>query len=186
MVNISTRFCLAQERGTDTRIAQLVFHLAYLYQKVLPPLVIIGEQVALAVLLRHGQVGAAVGVLPSLEIAEIGFAQELVPAVACFLEALPGEDVLFVQGIALAKCLCQCGEQPGVLIIAVDVGGELLHRILDAQDGGIFSGLGVEDTDALHVLNGEINFSEHAFALASRAECFDRDGHACQKSRECQ
>ena len=82
MVNVSTRFCLAQERGTDTRIAQLVFHLAYLYQKVLPPLVIIGEQVALAVLLRHGQVGAAVGVLPSLEIAEIGFAQELVPAVA--------------------------------------------------------------------------------------------------------
>ena len=66
------------------------------------------------------------------------------PAVACFLEALPGEDVLFVQGIALAKCLCQCGEQPSVLIIAVDAGGELLHRILDAQDGGIFSGLGVE------------------------------------------
>ena len=110
MVNVSTRFCLVQKLGTNACVAQLVFHLAYLHQEVLPPFVIIGEQVALAVLLRHGQVGAVVGVLSAFEIAEIGFAQELVSAVACFLEALPREDVLLVHGIALAECLGKGGE----------------------------------------------------------------------------
>ena len=177
MVNVGARLHLAQERGIDARVAQLVFYLTYLYQEVLPSLFVIGEQVAFAVFLCHRQISTAVRVLPALEIAEVGFAQELMSACIGFFESLSCEDVLFVQGIALAECLGKGGEQPGVFVVAVNVGRKLLHWVLNTQDGRVFPGLGIEDSNAVHVLYGEIDVAEDPLALASCSEGMDGDCH---------
>ncbi len=95
-----------------------------------------------------------------------------------FLECLPHKHVLLVQRIAFAQGLGKGGEEVGELIVGLDVGGILLHRVLHLQNSGVFARLGIEHADAIHFLDGEVDVLEDALALPSRAECLDTDGHA--------
>ena len=73
--------------------------------------------------------------LPTLEIAEIAFGQELTVAVCFSLELLLGEDVLLMDGIAIAQGCHECCHETGILIVAVDIGTELPDGILHGKDG---------------------------------------------------
>ena len=70
------------------------------------------------------------------------------------------------------------GEEVGELIVGLDIGGIFLYGVLHFQHGGVFARLGIEHTDAIYFLDGEVDVLEDALALASRAECLDTDGHA--------
>lgn len=83
-----------------------------------------------------------------------------------------------MQRIAFAQGLGKGGEEVGELIVGLDVGGILLHRVLHLQNSGVFARLGIEHADAIHFLDGEVDVLEDALALPSRAECLDTDGHA--------
>ena len=72
-VNIHTCFLLVQELRLDTGILQLVLYLSDFHQKISPFLVVERHQTALLVLLRNGQIGHAVRIFSSVEIAEVGF-----------------------------------------------------------------------------------------------------------------
>ena len=82
-----------------------------------------------------------------------------------FLECLPHKHVLLVQRIAFAQGLGKGGEEVGELIVGLDVGGILLHRVLHLQNSGVFARLGIEHADAIHFLDGEVDVLEDALAL---------------------
>lgn len=67
----------------------------------------------------------------------------------------------------------------GELVIGIDVGTILLHRILHFQHSGVFACLGIYHTDTVRIFHGEIDVLEYPFPFASRAESIDRNGHAC-------
>ena len=71
-----------------------------------------------------------------------------------FLERLPHKHVLLVHGIAFTQGLGKGGEEVGELIVGLDVGGILLHRVLHLQNSGVFARLGIEHADAIHFLDG--------------------------------
>ena len=73
--------------------------------------------------------------LPTFEIAEIAFGQELTVAVCLSLELFLGEDVLLMDGIAIAQGCHDCCHETGILIVAVDIGTELLNGILHGKNG---------------------------------------------------
>ena len=177
-VNILAGFRLSEEAGFHAGIPQLVVYLSYLHQEVAPFLVVERHQAALLVLLCDGEVADAVGKGSAVEIAEVTLAQELMISTVLFLECLPHKHVLLVQRIAFAQGLGKGGEEVGELIVGLDVGGILLHRVLHLQNSGVFARLGIEHADAIHFLDGEVDVLEDALALPSRAECLDTDGHA--------
>ena len=177
-VHILVSFCLAEEAGLHTGIPQLVVHLAYLHQEIAPFLVVERHQAALLVLLCDGQVADAVSKRSAVEIAEVALAQKLMISRTLFLERLPHKHILLVHGIAFAQGLGKGSEEVSKLIVGLDVGGILLHGVLHLQHGGVFARLGIEHADAIHFLDGEVDVLEDAFALPSRAECLDTDGHA--------
>ena len=177
-VNILAGFRLAEEAGLYTSIPQLVVHLAYLHQEVAPFFVVERHQAALLVLLCDGQVADAVGKWSAVEIAEVALAQKLMISRILFLERLPHKHVLLVHGIAFTQGLGKGGEEVGELIVGLDIGGIFLYGVLHFQHGGVFARLGIEHTDAIYFLDGEVDVLEDALALASRAECLDTDGHA--------
>ena len=72
-VNIQTCLLFVQKLRLDTGILQLVLHLSDFHQKISPFLVVERHQTALLVLLRNGQIGHAVRIFSSVEIAKVGF-----------------------------------------------------------------------------------------------------------------
>jgi len=63
------------------------------------------------------------------------------------------------------------------IVIAVGIGRILLHGVLYFKYGGILAGLGVNDTNAVIALHGEIDVTEDTLAFASRSESGHRDCH---------
>ena len=177
-VNILAGFCLAEEAGLHAGIPQLVLHLTYLHQEITPFLVVERHQSALLVLLRDGQVADTVGKGSAVEIAEIALAQELMVSAVLLLERLPHKHVLLMQRIAFAQGLGKGGEEVAELIVGLDVGRVFLYGVLHLQHCGVFTRLGIEHTDAIHILNGEVDVLEDALPLAARAECLHANGHA--------
>ena len=177
-VHILAGFRLAKEAGLHTGIPQLVVHLTYLHQEVAPFLVVERHQAALLVLLCNGEVADAVSKRSAVEIAEVALAQKLMISRTLFLERLPHKHILLVHGIAFAQGLGKGSEEVGELIVGLDVGGIFLHRVFHLQHSGVFARLGIEHTDAIHFLDGEVDVLEDALALASRTECLNTDGHA--------
>ena len=153
-------------------------HLTYLHQEITPFLVVERHQAALLVLLRDGQVADTVGKGSAVEIAEIALAQELMISRTLFLKRLPHKHVLLMQRIAFAQGLGKGGEEVAELIVCLDVGRVFLYGVLHLQHSGVFACLSIEHTDAIHILDGEVDVLEDAFPLAARAECLDTDGHA--------
>src|SRR5574344_1038037 len=177
-VNILAGFCLAEEAGLHTGIPQLVVLLTYLHQEVAPFFVVERHQAALLVLLCDGEVADAVGKRSAVEIAEVALAPKLMISRTLFLERLPHKHILLVHGIAFAQGLGKGSEEVSKLIVGLDVGGILLYRVLHLQHSGVFARLGIEHTDAIHFLDGEVDVLEDAPALASRTECLETHGHA--------
>ena len=87
--------------------------------------------------------------------------------VTLIMEMLADEHILFMDGIAFTKSLGKGGHQVVELIIAVDVGRILLDGVLHLQDGSILTALGIEHTDAIHVLDGEVDVLKYLLALAA-------------------
>ena len=75
-----------------------------------PLLRVVLHELAALRLLRDDKAGAYLGELPSLEVAEIAPRQELRIFRHVMVVGLPAEDVLFLQGVALAECLHEVGE----------------------------------------------------------------------------
>ena len=183
-VNIPAGFLLAEERRGLSGILQLVLHLADFHEEVAPLLAVEGQQLALLGLLGDDEIGHAVGVGASREVAEIGLAEKLVLVARLVAELTVHEHVLLVEGIAFAEGLCEGGHQTGELVVAVGVGRELLHGVFHAEHGGILARLGVEHAHAVAVLHGEVDVLDDTLALAARAEGIDGDCHAGEDGRE--
>ena len=115
--------------------------------------------------------------MPSTEIAEVTLRKELpVPTVS--IEAAAREHVLLMDGITRSKGSHDGSHHGGILEITVDVRTELLHRVLNGKDGRILASLGIEHSNAFHVLYREVDVPEYLGSLASRAEDGNGDGHA--------
>ena len=104
VVNIVTHLVGRKETGGDVTVTELVPDLADLDKEVLPLAAVIAEQPLFLVFQRDGQVGGAVGIFPSFEIAEVTLGKELTLYVVLGLVLFPGEDILLVDGIAFPKC----------------------------------------------------------------------------------
>ena len=152
-VYVLARLGLVQEPRLHAAVAQLVVHLADLHEEVAPLLAVVGEQAALLRLLRDGQVAHAVRVGTPLEVAEIGFGEELAVSSRFSGETFAHEDVLLVQGVPFAQRLCQSSEQLRELVIAVYVRAVFLYGIFDFQHGRIFAGLGVQYADSVRIFH---------------------------------
>ena len=183
-VHVVAGFLLVQEPADDARVLELVADLADLHHEVPPLAGVVGEELAALALLRDHQVGEGVGVLPAREIAEIAVGEELPEAPLRILEPPAAENVLLVQGVSLTQGLGEGGQQGSELVVRVDVRGVLLHGILHLEDGGVVAVLRVEDADALHLLDGEVDVLEDPAALAAGPEGEHRDGHPDQDRRE--
>ena len=77
---------------------------------------------ALFVFLRDDEIGLNISIGATCKIAEIALAQKLMVVVGLVMELLFDEDILFVIGIAFAKCLGKGGQLFGLLVIVVNVG----------------------------------------------------------------
>ena len=96
------------------------------------------------------------------------------------------EDVLLVQGIALAKGRNDRGHQVYKTVIAVLVGREFEDRVLHLDDSRQLPGLGIDDTSTTNILNAEVDVLEDAGTLASSAERLDADTHSDEQGEKYQ
>ena len=103
VVNIVTHLVGRKETGGDVTVTELVPDLADLDKEVLPFAAVVAEQTLFLVFQRDGQVGGAVGIFPSFEIAEVALGKELTLRVVLGFILLPGEDILLMDGIAFPK-----------------------------------------------------------------------------------
>jgi hypothetical protein len=87
--------------------------------------------------------------------------------VTLIMEMLADKHILFMDGIAFTKSLGKGGHQVVELIVGLDVGGILLYGVLHLQHSGVFARLGIEHTDAIHVLDGEVDVLEYLLALTA-------------------
>ena len=178
VVNIVTHLVGRKETGRDVTVTELVPDLADLDKEVLPLAAVIAEQPLFPVLLRDGQKSCAVGVLTSLEIAEVAIREILTLAVVLSPVSFTGEDILLMDGITLSKGGHQRGQNIGVGIVLGGVGTVLLYGVAHGKDSGQLTGLGIEHAHSLYVLNGEVNLLEDLGALAARTEAINRHCHA--------
>lgn len=94
----------------DVLLLQDVGHLTDLGVEVLPFLRVVLHELAVLRLLRDNKVGAYLRELPSLEVTEIAPVQELRVFRHVVVVGLLAEDVLLLQGIALAERLRHIGK----------------------------------------------------------------------------
>ena len=183
-VDILAGVFLCQKLGTHAGIFQLVLHFADFHEEVTPFFAVEREKTALLRLLRHGQVGLVVRIFPAVEIAEVGLGQVFTLALAFVTERLAHEYVLLMQRIPFAERPGNGGEQPGVFVVPVYVGGVFIHRVLHAQDSRILPVFGIYHADTLVVFHGEVDVLEDTLALSSCAKGIYRYGHTRAYSRK--
>ena len=89
-----------------------------------------------------------------------------------------------MYGIAFSQCLCYGGKELRELIVGVNIGAILLHRILQFQYGRVFSGFGVYHTNPVRVFHREIDVLKYALSFTACSKSIDRHGHAHAKGNE--
>ena len=183
-VNILARLIFSEQSGAYASVLELVKHLACLHHEVPPATRVVGEKLALLVLLRDDKIGGRVGVFTPFEILEVTVRKELSLNVFRVVEAAAREDVLLLDGIALAERLDDGCQQCGELIVGIGVGRVFLHRVLHTDDRRVFAGLGVEHSHAVHVLCREVDVLKNPLALAACAESQHGDAHAGENRHE--
>lgn len=176
-VNEVRSLLAGKETGIDTGVTQLIMYLTDLDKEVPPFLGIIGHQPALFVFLCDGKIGGGISILTALEIAEVTLREKLVLIAIFIMKALSHKDILLVKRIAFTESLSNGHKETGEIIVAVNVGRELLHRILKAQHSAILTGLGIQHTHAVHFLHREVDVLEDFLSLATSSESIDRNGH---------
>ena len=178
LVSIMAHLVSGEETGGDATVAELVTDLADLDKEILPLAAVVAEKPLFPVLLRDGQKSGAVGVLTSLEIAEVTLREILTLSVVLSPVSFTGEDILLMDGITLSKGGHQRGQNIGVGTVLGGVGTVLLYGVAHGKDSGQLTGLGIEHAHSLYVLNGEVNLLEDLGALAARTEAINRHCHA--------
>ena len=176
-VSISSHLILAQERGTDTTVTQLVSDLVDFDLKLPPLPVVKAEEPALLVLLRDRDICGTVGILPSFIIAEVAFRKKFTVTVITSIKVFPGKDVLLMDGIAVTQRGHKGCHESGILIVTINIGTELLDGVMHGKDGRVLTGLGIEHTDTVHVFNGEVDVLEYLCLFATCAKGCNRDCH---------
>ena len=176
-VSISSHLILAQERGTDTTVVQLVSDLVDFDLKLPPLPVVKAEEPAFLVLLGDRDICGTVGIFPPFIIAKIAFRKKFTPTVITTTKVFPGKDILLMDGIAVAQRGHKGCQESRILIVTIDVGTELLDGVLHGKDGRVFTGLGIEHTDTVHVFNGEVDVLEYLCLFATCAKGCNRDCH---------
>ena len=109
-VAVFVHLLLGQSSVADVPLAQDVLRLGHLGMELRPFLRVVLHELAALRLLRDDKVGAYLGELPSLEVAEVAPRQELRILRHIVMVGLSAEDVLLLQGVTLAKCLHEVGE----------------------------------------------------------------------------
>ena len=104
-VAVFVNLFLVEHPVPDVLLAENVGHLAHLGMEVQPLLRVVLHELAVPRLLRYNKVCTYLRELPSLEVPEIALCQELGIFRHVMVVALPAQDVLLLQGIALAKRL---------------------------------------------------------------------------------
>jgi hypothetical protein len=112
--------------------------------EVLPSFDIVFHEGIVSTFLRNNEEGAYVGIFPSLEVVEIAFGEELLFSLRLMVILLLAEDVLLLQGIALAECLDDVGQYVLEETIQVGIGTILLYGILYLEEYGRIALLGPE------------------------------------------
>ena len=185
-VTVSIFCCLSliQELGMYSAVSELILDLVNLYLKLSPFSVIKAEESAFLVFLRDSNKSGTVCMLPSLKIAEIAFRQKLSVPVCLALKLFLGKDVLLVDGIAIAQGCHDCRHETRILIVAVDIGTELLNGILHGKNSRVFASLGIKHTNTIHVLDREIDVLEYLCPFTACTECGNGNCHANQDGDE--
>lgn len=109
-VAVFVHLLLGQSSVADVPLAQDVLRLGHLGMELRPLLRVILHELAAQRFLCDDNVGAYLGELPSLEVAEVAPRQELRILRHVVVVGLSAEDVLLLQGVALSKCLHEVGE----------------------------------------------------------------------------
>lgn len=109
-VAVFVHLLLGQSSVADVPFAQDVLRLGHLGMELRPFLRVVLHELAALRLLRDNKIGAYLGELPSLEVAEVAPRQELRILRHVVVVGLPAEDVLFLQGVAFAERLHEVGE----------------------------------------------------------------------------
>ena len=135
-VAILVRFNFGELVMPDAPLGQDVIHLGNLRMEVQPRLRVVLHELAALRLLCHYQVRAYLRELSSLEIIEIAPGQELRIFRYVMVVGLFAEDVLLLQGIALAEGLHHIGEHILKTYVLPGIGTELLHRVGHLEDDG--------------------------------------------------
>ena len=201
-VGILTDLLHIEEGTADAAVRQQRIDLLYFHLEIIPFLRLKSKQTSLLAFLRDDEIGAAGRIGTALEETEIAFGEETLAVIAPLpeggcrrlrgwsrlvgrtLEGPADKDVLLVKGIALAERGDNGRHQVDKAVIAVHVGRELQDGVLHLDDGGIFARLGVYDTEAVGILDAEIDVLEDTGTLATSAEGLDGDTHADENGDE--
>ncbi len=187
-VGILTGFLHTEEGTGDAAVGKQRIDFLDLHMEVTPFLTLESEETSLLALLGDDKIGAAGRIGTALEETEIGLGEETLAVVHRLIdgsfESPVYEDVLLVQAITLAKRGDNGGHQVHEAIVAVLVSGELQDGIIHLNDGGILSRLGIDDADAINILDAEIDVLEDTGTLAASAEGLDGDTHADENGNE--
>ena len=171
---------------TDATILQLVGDLTDLDLEIAPLAIVIRQQGALLIFLGNNNIGGAVSIQTTVEETEIGVGEietalvDIGVTTSCNLlhvELLPDKDILLMEAVALTKGLQDIGHQGSEIIIAVNIGRILLHRIVNTHDGTELTSLGVYHTNAVNIFDAEIDILEDIGTLAARSEGIDGNSH---------
>ena len=122
----------------DITLGQDVIHLRYFGMELHPFLRVVLHELAVNHLLRDNQVGAYLRKLTPFKIVEVTFGQELRILRHLMVVGLLAEDVLLLQGIALAKGLHHIGKHILKEKVLSGIGTELLNRVGHLKDDGRF------------------------------------------------
>ena len=120
----------------DVALGQDVIHLRYFGMEFHPFLRVILHELAVNHFLRNYQVGAYLRKLTSFKIVEVATGQELRIFRHLMVVGLLAEDVLLLQGIALAKGLHHIGKHILKEKVLSGIGTQLLDRVGHFEDDG--------------------------------------------------
>ena len=153
-------------------LLQDVIHFGHFGMEVQPPLRVVLHELAAPCLLRYDKEGAYLGELPSLEVPEIAFRQELRIFGYLVPVALLAENVLLLQGIALPKCLHHARKHVLKTQVLLCVRTQLLHGVGHLEYDRRLA-LGREEDDiAVRLLQLRVKSVKRSFPFLCHAFCF--------------
>ena len=185
-VNIAAYLLRGKESASlNALVGHQVIDLMDLDEEVFPLVSIITENGGLLALLGDDKIGGQVGIFTTIEETEIAVGEIMSCGIAVIdlgillhVEGLADEDILLMNGIALAESTHNTGHQGGELYIAAFISGILLDGVLHGQHGTVLTSLGEDNSNAIDIFDGEIDILEDLCSLDTRTEGIDAHGHA--------